>query len=151
MTKVAVVGCGHWGKNLVRNFHELGALAAISDTDWPRATALARERDVPALSFADILMNPGVDGVVLATPAETHGSLALRCIDAGKDVFVEKPLALDIAEAERVKACADARDRIVLVGHLLQYHPAFPKVEAAGRPGRSGTYSVHLFESAQSR
>src|SRR5512132_2498894 len=110
MTKVAVVGCGHWGKNLIRNFHELGALAAISDTDWPRATALARERDVPALSFADILMTPGVDGVVLATPAETHGSLALRCIDAGKDVFVEKPLALDIAEAERMKACADERD-----------------------------------------
>lgn len=89
MTKVAVIGCGHWGKNLVRNFHELGALAAISDTDWPRATVLARECDVPALSF-DILVNPTVDGVVLATPAETHGSLALRCIDAGKDVFVEK-------------------------------------------------------------
>ena len=91
--KIAVVGCGYWGKNLIRNFSELGVLAAVCDAD----TNLAQERSasyhVPALSFSDVLGDISIQGVVIAAPAAQHFDLAQRSLLAGKHVFVEKPLA----------------------------------------------------------
>lgn len=139
LPRVAVVGCGRWGRNLVRVFRELGVLAAVCDESEAQLHEVAHHYDVPPSSFEPILSAPEIDGVVVATPAATHAALALQVLEAGKHVFVEKPLALDVADALRVEAAAVARDRILMVGHLLQYHPAFQKLQelvASGALGR---------------
>lgn len=136
--QVAVVGCGHWGKNLVRNISALGALAAICDVDAGRAAELSKQHRVPSLSFIEILADRAIAGVVVAAPAKLHAMLVREALLAGKDVFVEKPLALDVADAESLVALAQDKDRILMVGHLLQYHPAFLKLREFVRDGRFG-------------
>ena len=122
---IAVVGCGYWGKNLVRNFFELGALAAVCDPDEQLARNYAKKYSVKKLSFAEIIHDPNIQGVVLAVPAVFHASMAIEAMDSGKHVFVEKPLAINMDEGEEMKA-ASARNGVeLMVGHLLQYHPAF--------------------------
>lgn len=136
---VAVIGCGHWGKNHVRNFHALGALAAVSEANAELAGQMSETYGVPARGVAAILADPAIAGVVIAAPAEAHAELAIRALDAGKHVFVEKPLALTVAEARGVLAAAQKAGRIVMVGHLLQYHSAFLKLKdmvAAGELGK---------------
>ena len=135
---VAVIGCGHWGKNHVRNFHALGALAAVADANPDLAAAMSETYDVPARDYAAILADPGIAGVVIAAPAEAHAALAIQALEAGKHVFVEKPLALTVAEAEGVLAAAETAGRILMVGHLLQYHPAFMKLTEMVRAGDLG-------------
>src|SRR4051812_39807125 len=96
MTNIAVIGCGYWGQNLVRNFNQLGVLRMVCDLT-PAGRARAAELAPTAQIVSDIaetLHNPGIDGVVIATPAETHFSVVQQALQAGKDVFVEKPLAL---------------------------------------------------------
>ena len=100
--QIAVIGCGHWGKNHVRNFHALGALAAVTDANADLARTMSETYGVPIKDYADILADPAISGVVIAAPAEAHGALATQALDAGKHVFVEKPLALTVAEAEDV-------------------------------------------------
>ncbi len=123
---VAVVGCGYWGQNLVRNFHRLGALQAVCDADEnARRKADTIAPGVRAVEGYDaILGRPDIQAVALATPAETHYPLAMRALAAGKDVFVEKPLALNHSEGAAMRAEADRLGRILMVGHLLDYHPA---------------------------
>lgn len=122
---VAVIGCGYWGKNLVRNLHQLGALYSVCDaTEQGRATAstLAPECQI----FDDpenVLRDPNVAGVVIATPAETHYSLAKRALLAGKDIFVEKPLALTYEHGSELVRLAERNGRILMVGHVLEHHP----------------------------
>jgi predicted dehydrogenase/serine acetyltransferase len=137
--RVAVIGCGHWGKNLVRNMHELGALAAIFDAHAPTAEAMSKQYGVPALSYDAILADKNIDGVVIAAPAPMHAPLALAAFDAGKYVFVEKPLAMNEAEGQTMIDRARATGRILMVGHLLQYHPAYRKVRELVRGGAIGT------------
>jgi UDP-2-acetamido-3-amino-2,3-dideoxy-glucuronate N-acetyltransferase len=126
---LTVVGCGYWGKNLVRNFAELGALSAVVDHDPALAQTFADQYSVPALSWPDILADETIDAVAIATPAAQHSGLAAAALDAGKHVFVEKPLALDASEAEMLCQKAEAVDRTLMVGHLLQYHPAFERLQ----------------------
>ena len=123
---VAVVGCGYWGKNLVRNFHQLGALRAVCDaTEAGRATARQLAPGAKLCeSLEELLRLPEIAGVALATPAVTHFPLALQCLAAGKDVFVEKPLALRADEGRQILAAARAAKRVLVVGHILEYHPA---------------------------
>ena len=135
---VAVVGCGYWGKNLVRNFKDLGALAAICDVDQDRAARLAEAHAVPVRGFVEVLADPAITGVVIAAPAERHATLTREALLAGKDVFVEKPLALDVADAESLVKMAQDAGRILMVGHLLQYHPAFLQLRAFVRDGQLG-------------
>jgi UDP-2-acetamido-3-amino-2,3-dideoxy-glucuronate N-acetyltransferase len=137
--KVAVVGCGHWGRNLVRNYQRLGALGAVVEVDPARAKTHAAETGVPALTYEAALERADVDAVALATPAETHAAMALDALAAGKHVFVEKPLALSADQGRRVVERAAAAGRILMVGHLLRYHPAFERLQevvASGRLGR---------------
>ena len=139
MTAIAHVGHGYWGKNLARNFHELGHLAAIVDADANAAAAAAASYGVRASSFEAVLADPGIDAVSLASPAGLHYAQARAALEAGKHVYVEKPLALDIAEADALCALAAARGRVLMVGHLLQYHPAYlvlREMVAAGELGR---------------
>jgi UDP-2-acetamido-3-amino-2,3-dideoxy-glucuronate N-acetyltransferase len=138
--KVATVGMGYWGGNLVRSFHELGALGVICDTDPSRAPA-ARERypDVPFVpDYAAVLADRTVTAVALATPAATHHAMARLALEAGKDVFVEKPLALHVDEGEDLVALADKGERILMVGHVLRYHPAVLKLDELIRDGELG-------------
>jgi UDP-2-acetamido-3-amino-2,3-dideoxy-glucuronate N-acetyltransferase len=128
MTSIAQVGCGHWGKNLARNFYEAGVLSAIVDGDESVARMIGQQLSVPVRDLDDVLSDPAIDGVALATPAETHAALGRRVLEAGKHLFVEKPIALTIAEAEELIACAQAAGRHVMIGHLLQYHPVFRKL-----------------------
>ena len=99
MPRVAVIGCGYWGKNLVRNFHELGALQVICDVDEPRLQKAGTTYGVRTTSkFEEVLAMPEVKAVVIAAPASQHFELAKKLMLAGKDVFVEKPLSLRVEE-----------------------------------------------------
>ena len=142
--KIAVIGCGHWGKNHLKAFASLGALAALQDSDPGRAAEFAGQYNVPALSWEAILADPRIDGVVLATPAVTHATLAEEAMKAGKHVLVEKPLALHVAEATRLIDCAAACDRHLMVGHVLRYHPAFQALEKLVADGALGRIE-HLY------
>jgi len=123
---VAVVGMGYWGKNLVRNFSELGALHTICDVD-AAVESISGEKYQEANFRADyeqVLADKEVEGIALATPAVRHYAMARQALEAGKDVFVEKPLAIDVKEGGELVRLAEAGGRILMVGHILRYHPA---------------------------
>lgn len=138
--RVAVIGSGYWGKNLVRNFRELGVLAAVCDvTEAGRATARELAPDVPILGdVGELLAREGIDAVAIATPAETHHELAGAALAAGLDVFVEKPLALTYEDGARMVAAAEAGGRILMVGHVLEYHPAIAELKRLVDSGELG-------------
>lgn len=135
---IAQVGCGHWGKNLTRNFAQLGALKAIVEPHGPTAEKVSAEFGVPALALDQVLADPAIQGVAFATPAEAHAKGAIAALQAGKHVYVEKPLALTVADCRAMIDAADRAGRILMVGHLLQYHPIFVALRdlvAAGEIG----------------
>lgn len=138
--EIAVIGSGYWGKNLIRNHYEIGSLKRICDKD---ETVLQSFREqYPGLETCvaanEIYGDPDIDGVVIATPAETHFALAREALLADKHVYVEKPLVLDEKEAEELIRIAKARKRILMVGHLLQYHPVFMKLKELSLNGQLG-------------
>jgi len=126
---IAVIGFGYWGKNLVRNFHDLGCLSLICDVD-PARERLAKD-NYPDVRFcseiAEVLEDERIRAVVIATPAVSHFQIAKAALEAGKDVFVEKPLALNVWEGEQLVNLASQYKRILMVGHILLYHPAIIK------------------------
>jgi predicted dehydrogenase len=144
--RVAVVGCGYWGKNLVRNFAALGALGVVCDaTEAGRARARELAPEAEIVDAFDAALASDVDGVVLATPAGTHAELARRALEAGKDVFAEKPLALRYAEGSELVRLAERNGRILMVGHVLEYHPAVVELTRLVRAGELGR--VHYIYS----
>ena len=137
--RVAVIGCGYWGRNLVRNFSDLGALAAVCDTDPELARQFGSRYDVRTPAFEEVIRDASIDAVAIATPAITHSSMAMRALSAGKHVFVEKPIALDVDIAEELNELSRREGRVLMVGHLLQYHPSFLRLKelvALGELGR---------------
>jgi UDP-2-acetamido-3-amino-2,3-dideoxy-glucuronate N-acetyltransferase len=136
---VGVVGCGYWGKNLVRNFSELGSLAAICDSDPQRLNELKGNYSVAGfLRLEDMLAVPEIQAVVIAAPAAQHYAIAKKALLAGKDVFVEKPLALRIQDGEELLELAKKQSRILMVGHLLHYHPAITELKRLIQCGELG-------------
>jgi UDP-2-acetamido-3-amino-2,3-dideoxy-glucuronate N-acetyltransferase len=139
-TRAAAIGLGHWGKNIARNLDALGALAAMYDAD--PATRAQFSELYPAAncteSVEEILQDETISAVMIATPAVTHGALVNQALDAGKDVFVEKPICLDVDEAEQLREKAISLDRVLMVGHLLLYHPAFEALLACVQAGELG-------------
>ncbi len=137
---VGIIGCGHWGRNLVRTFNSLERLGGIYDAEPGRAQALAAGCEGVQVhdTFEDVLADPSIGAVVVATPAEAHHEMAMRAIEAGKDVFVEKPLALDWQEGIEMVEAARARGRILMVGHLLHYHPAVVRLKQLIEAGTLG-------------
>jgi UDP-2-acetamido-3-amino-2,3-dideoxy-glucuronate N-acetyltransferase len=137
---VACIGAGYWGQNLIRNFHELGALRMICDADQARLKKFGCLYPEAALSeIIDVsLQDPKITAVSVATPAETHGALVRQSLLAGKDVFVEKPLCLSVAEGKQLIALAAEMKRILMVGHLLWYHPAILKLKELIQAGELG-------------
>ena len=126
MPQVAVVGAGYWGKNLIRNFHSLKALRAICDSDLERLEVFKQQypSSKTLSAYSDVLVDQAIQAVAIATPAEAHAEGVREALMAGKDVFVEKPLCFSVEEGERLVALARKMNRILMVGHLLWYHPA---------------------------
>ncbi len=137
---VAVIGSGYWGKNLVRNFSSLGALSMVCDshTDTLRMLSVQYPQCRTVTSFQEVLYDASIHAVAIATPAETHGSMVREALLAGKDVFVEKPLCLSAEEGRTLVALAKERGRILMVGHLLWYHPAILKLKSLIETGELG-------------
>lgn len=136
--KIAQIGCGYWGKNLARNFAEIGALGAVVDGNPETAAAMSAQHGAPVMELDTVLADPAIQGVAFATPAESHAPLAARALAAGKHVFVEKPMALTAAECRQMIADAERAGRIVMVGHLLQYHPIFVALRELVAAGEIG-------------
>lgn len=137
---LALVGAGYWGRNLARNFHALGALHTLCDRDpavlegYDQAyTGVRKTTDYDA-----VLQDTAVRQVAIATPAALHYRLARAALLAGKDVFVEKPLCLELEEAEELIQLARRQQRILMVGHLLQYHPCIVRLLEMVRAGQLG-------------
>ena len=137
---IAVIGSGYWGKNLVRNYHKIGALKLICDKN-PTLLEQYKKKypDVETcLSLIDVISRDDIQGLVIATPAETHYILAKEGILAGKHVYVEKPLVLDEKEGEELIELASKNNRTLMVGHLLQYHPVFVRLKDLASSGELG-------------
>jgi len=140
LPSVAVIGSGYWGRNLVRNYHQLGVLRLICDKN---ETVLGQfQKEYPSvetcLALNDILKRDDIKGAVLATPAETHFDLARELLTAGKHLYVEKPLVLLEGQAEELISLAQERNLVLMVGHLLQYHPAFVRLKELAKSGELG-------------
>jgi UDP-2-acetamido-3-amino-2,3-dideoxy-glucuronate N-acetyltransferase len=131
LTKVAVVGSGKWGTNLARNFSELDALECICEIDEKRIHELsATYKDIQICSAIEsLLSNPAIEGIVIATPPVSHFELAMKALEAGKHVFIEKPMTLHVGESQKLNETAQAMKRILMVGHILLYHPAYVKLK----------------------
>ncbi|MEO5762275.1 MAG: Gfo/Idh/MocA family oxidoreductase [Vicinamibacteria bacterium] len=129
--KIGLVGCGYWGKNIARNLHQMGLLGAVCDPSpkilesvpklYPGAVATA--------ALQDLLQSKDIDAIAIASPAAQHAATAKAALMAGKDVFVEKPLALKVSEAKSLLELAKKKKRILMVGHILHYHPAIQKLK----------------------
>ncbi|TAN66057.1 MAG: oxidoreductase [Magnetospirillum sp.] len=144
-SRVAVIGCGHWGRNIVRNIHKLGVLAAVCDVDEDIAMQAAAATGAPCCNLDEILDDAAIGAVMVAAPAEHHHPIAMKALAAGKHVFVEKPLAMSLDEGRELIELAEAKGLILMVGHLLQYHPAFVRLKEVAASGRLG--HVHYIYS----
>ncbi len=137
---IIVCGCGSWGRHIARNLHALGRLRGVVDTS--RAGQVRARDCVPGVEVWErpeaALADSSVCGVMIATPAETHYRLACQTLEAGKDVFIEKPMTVDLEEAYDLLRRAESSDRIVMVGHLLEYHPAVRCLGELVRAGELG-------------
>ena len=139
LPKLAVIGNGYWGKNLVRNFHALGVLACVCDSRFEALQDARAQFGVDTCSsFEMLLSNREIQGVAIAAPAVQHYRLAKECLLAGKDVYVEKPLALLVDQGQELAEIAANKQRILMVGHILQYHPAIMKLKELIGSGELG-------------
>lgn len=146
MIKIAAIGSGAWGKNIVRTLHQMGALTVVAESAPALRGQLAA--DYPALEvvshYSDLFTRADIAAVTIATPAATHHRIAKDCLLAGKDVFVEKPMTLTVMESEDLVSTAEKHGRILMVGHLLLYKPAVQFIRdylAAGSLGR--VFTLH--------
>lgn len=137
---VVLIGHGAWGKKIARNFYELDCLYGVCEPSEPsRETASKLYPEVRLFeTFEDVLADERVGAVAIAAPAELHSSLSLAALEAGKDVFVEKPLALRFENGRRVVKRAHVLGRILMVGHVLEYHYAIAKLVEVVRAGDLG-------------
>jgi len=138
--KIGMIGLGAWGKNILRNLKELNVVAMACDDNLKVINE--RKKDFPQVNYTtdvyDILDDRDITAVVIATPAATHYQLTKLALTADKDVFVEKPLALTYAEGKELYVLAKSKNKILMVGHILQYHPAAIKLKELIEQGRLG-------------
>ena len=141
MKKIAVIGAGYWGKNLVRNYYELNVLKTVCDNSPQilKNTQITYPDITITTRYDAVLRDDEIKGVVIALPAEFHYDFACQALQHGKDVFVEKPLALKLEQAAKLCDIAEKNNCILMVGHLLRYHSAFIKLQellVSGELGR---------------
>jgi len=147
--RVGVVGLGYWGPNLARNFDAIAGteLAWCCDpAAHARARAAARFPGARVSGdLEELLADPSLDAIAVTTPVPTHAAIATRVLKAGKHCFVEKPLAQSVAEAEVAVAAASAADRVLMVGHLLEYHPGVEKLKQLVDSGELGEEIYYIY------
>jgi UDP-2-acetamido-3-amino-2,3-dideoxy-glucuronate N-acetyltransferase len=138
--QIALIGAGYWGRNLARNFNQLQTLHTICDSNEPILSSYGPEyaRVSKTPDIAAVLADPAITRVAIAAPAALHYQLVKASLEAGKDVFVEKPLALDAREGMDLVQLAQKHERILMVGHLLQYHPCIQKIREKLSEGAFG-------------
>ncbi|MER8751474.1 Gfo/Idh/MocA family oxidoreductase [Mesorhizobium sp. M1050] len=136
--RIAVLGCGYWGSNHIRTLKALGALHAVSDANRARAEGFASEQDCLAVEPDQLLVRDDIDAIVMALPPQFHADLAVRAVESGKDVLVEKPIALTVPDAERAVQAAKDNGRVFMVGHVLRFHPAFETLKGLIDKGELG-------------
>ncbi|MDN5249317.1 MAG: Gfo/Idh/MocA family oxidoreductase [Alphaproteobacteria bacterium] len=137
-TSVAVLGCGYWGSNHIKTLKALGRLAAVSDIDMDKARAVGIANDAPALSPAELFADTAITALILALPPQFHAKNAIEAIKHGKDVLIEKPIALDVENAGKILEVAKTKKRIVMVGHVLRFHSAFEHIMQLVADGELG-------------
>jgi UDP-2-acetamido-3-amino-2,3-dideoxy-glucuronate N-acetyltransferase len=139
---IGLVGAGYWGKNLVRIFHKLRVLKTVCDKDRKVLFNLRKEKSYSGIktttNFSEALKDKEIKGIVISTPASTHYALTKKALKADKDVFVEKPLALKVKEGEELVRIAQKKKMILMVDHLLLYHPAIIEIEKLIKKGELG-------------
>ena len=134
----AVIGCGDWGKNLVRTLSSLNALGAIVERNESRAQELEAAYGVPILKFDEVLRDPKIEACFIATSGATHASLSNELLSAGKHIFIEKPITYTIQDAKNLYGDAQRLGLYVMAGHLLLYHPVFQKIQEIIQSGSLG-------------
>jgi predicted dehydrogenase len=142
MIKIGQIGVGAWGKNLLRNFATLTDCQVIACSDLDSGILERVEHTYPQIKVSsgpsELIENPEIQAVVIATPAPTHHELTKQALQAGKDVLVEKPLSLSIKDAEDLVDIAERTGRVLMVGHLMEYHPALGQLKQCIDEGRLG-------------
>jgi len=144
MIEIAVIGVGGWGRNLARNYYEMAEanLRYVCDLDEEKLTRICRQ---PSRSFDEVIADSELDAVVIATTAPSHYRLAKAALEAGKNVYVEKPFVLDVGEARELISMAEERQRVLMVGHLLEYHPVVTRLKSMIESGELG--QIHYIYS----
>lgn len=129
--KVAVIGCGLWGRNIVRNFYNLGALHTVCDLDTENLNKVKEQyAGIHTTSdFDEVLNNPEITAVAVVTPSHTHFNIVNKVLNTGRHVYVEKPISTSAKEAEILKKMAEEKGLVLMVGHLLLYHPAVNRLK----------------------
>ena len=138
MANIALIGCGMWGRNIARNLAGLGALSCVHDAIEERGVSFASQFDSCYRTLEAILEDPNINGIMIASNASTHKDLAIKALQAGKQVFIEKPMALTLADAQVIADTVDKTDNQVMVGHLIRYHPAFQTLQQQITSGAVG-------------
>ena len=141
MTKklnIALIGCGGWGKNIARNLHQIGALACIYDANQNLSKKLNQDFRLHNYTINDIFKNENIQALVIASTAKTHKDIAEEALLNNKDVLIEKPFCLSLSEATTLSKLAIKKNRVLMVGHLLNYHNAFIKMKDLIREGKIG-------------
>lgn len=138
LPRIALIGCGRWGRNIARVLSQLGSLAVVIDPDADQLVDYVEGLGARVTTDIDQAFNATIDGVAIAAPAVDHFQLAKRALKGGKAVFVEKPLALELADANELAALAKAMGLPLIVGHLMQYHPAFIRLKEVVAEGMIG-------------
>ena len=138
--RIAVIGCGVWGRNIVRNFYNLGVLDTVCDIDEEnRKKVLEQYPGVKVTSdFKEIINNPEITAVAVVTPSHTHYKMVHAMLDAGKNVYVEKPISTVAQEAKDLTEVANSKGLVLMVGHLLLYHPAVNRLKMLIEEGELG-------------
>jgi len=135
---IALIGCGSWGKNIARNLYQMGSLACIYDSNIKLSEKLNNEYSLPILELNKIFKDKNINAIVISSPAITHKDIAVEALKNDKDVFIEKPFCLSLPDAQKLSELATNKNRILMVGHLLNYHNAFIKMKELVRNGKIG-------------
>ena len=135
---IALIGCGSWGENIARNLHQIGTLACIYDADHNLSKKLNQNFKLFNYTINDIFKNENIQALVIASTAKTHKDIAEEALLNNKDVLIEKPFCLSLSEATTLSKLAIKKNRVLMVGHLLNYHNAFIKMKDLIREGKIG-------------
>lgn len=142
MIKIGVIGCGYWGPNLIRNFHQIDRSEMVMAADLDQDRLKYIESLYPSVrtttDYRDIINNPGIDAIAIATPVNTHKKIAIEAMEQGKHVFVEKPMASSVADAEAMIDLSESNGCCLMVGHTFEYTAAVRKIKEIMDSGELG-------------